>query len=364
MRIHYDHQVFSLQNAGGASRYQYELLRYLSAIPDVHASLFLGLHNIAYPFPQLRGVRGLRTSFPPGSLRYAVNEAMESAACLAAGRYDIYHPTYFRRMPVIRTRRVVTTYHDSTYEEFPEFFPDAASVMLYKTRLYAEADRVICISEYARRGLLQFYPVRPDQVCVVHHGLSPLPRSELAARELKSRTRRDFLLYVGARNAHKNFPAFLEAFRAAGLAESYDLLCLGGGPLSVAETASLRSFSLQDSVLCLPSVTDDLLGEAYATAALFVYPSLSEGFGMPPLEAMAAGCPVAASDVTAIPEICANAPFYFDPRDPASIAAVLVKAVDDQTARRQVIQRGYEVAARYSWEKCGAQTLAVYRESL
>ena len=361
MRIHYDHQVFSLQNAGGASRYQYELLRYLSSVPDVRPSLFLGLHHMAYPFAELPGVRGWRAPLPPGSLRYGLNEALESAATLGAGRYDIYHPTYFRRMPAIRARRVVTTHHDSTYEELPHLFPDASSIMRYKTRLYSRVDKVICISEASRRGVLQFYPVRPEQTSVVYHGLTPMPRSAAAASELKSQIRRDFLLYVGARNAHKNFPAFLEAFRTSRLPGAFDLLCLGGGPLTQCEMDLLQKCKLQDCVRCLPSVTDELLGEAYAAAVLFVYPSLSEGFGMPPLEAMSAGCPVAASNLAAIPEVCLDAPFYFDPRDPASIASTLCTAINDSDARVRAIRRGHEVAARYSWERCGAETLAVYR---
>jgi glycosyltransferase involved in cell wall biosynthesis len=361
VRIHYDHQVFSLQNAGGASRYQYELLHYLSTVPDVQASLFLGLHHSAYPLSELPLVYGWRTSLAPGSLRYALNEGLESLSSLSAGRYDIYHPTYFRRMPAVRARRLVTTYHDSTYEEFPHLFPDASSVIRYKTRLYSQVDKVICISEASRRGLLRFYPVRPEQTCVVYHGLRPLPRSAAAAGELKSHMRRDFLLYVGARNAHKNFPLFIEAFHASRLPEAFDLLCLGGARLTPSETDLITKLQLHDRFVCLPSASDELLGEAYATAALFVYPSLSEGFGMPPLEAMAAGCAVAASNVTAIPEVCADAPFYFDPCDRASIANTLCAAVNDNEARSRAIRRGREVAALYSWEKCGAETLAAYR---
>jgi glycosyltransferase involved in cell wall biosynthesis len=119
---------------------------------------------------------------------------------------------------------------------------------------------------------------------------------------------------------------------------------------------------LTNSLVCIPAVADALLGEAYARAALFVYPSLSEGFGIPPLEAMAADCPVAASNVTAIPEICRDAPFYFDPYDVGSIARAMLAGVADGVDRSSAITKGKLVAAGYSWEKCGAMTLAAYRE--
>ena len=95
---------------------------------------------------------------------------------------------------------------------------------------------------------------------------------------------------------------------------------------------------------------------------LFVYPSLCEGFGFPPLEAMAVGCPVLASHTSSIPEVCLDAPFYFDPQDQRSFTRALRHAMNDEKARRQAIEKGSKVAAQYSWSKCGKQTLALYRE--
>ncbi len=368
MRIAYDHQVFSLQNAGGASRYHFELARYLASVPDVQVEMSLGLYGSVCRFEELASphlrVRGMRAGLPPGLLRYALNETIGTVTSAVAARFDIYHPTYFRSMPAIRARRMVVTHHDCVYEEFPHLFRDASAVIRSKGKLYAQADRIICISEASRRGLLAYYPVDAAKTSVVHHGLTALPRSPQAADDLHRRVRRPFLLYVGIRNYHKNFLALLQAYHEARLFEDYDLLALGGGPLSEKETAAIASLGVSEVVVAIPSVTDEFLAEAYAAAALFVYPSLSEGFGIPPLEAMAAGCPVAASKVTAIPEVCGDAPFYFDPLDVASITGALLTGINDIPARVRAIARGREVAAGYSWDKCGAGTLAVYRECL
>ncbi len=269
MRVLYDHQVFSLQDAGGASRYHFELARYLASIPDLQVELSLGLYRSVCRFedlasPHLR-VRGLRASLPPGLLRYAVNEAIGTAASALAARFDIYHPTYFRSMSLVRARRMVATHHDCVYEEFPHLFRDASAVIRSKGKLYARADRIICISEASRRGLLQYYPVDAGKTCVVHHGLTFLPRSSQAAEQLRRRVRRPFLLYVGIRNYHKNFLALLRAFQEARLQEDFDLVALGGGPLSSNETAAMDSLGLSDSIVAIPSVTDEFLAKTCST---------------------------------------------------------------------------------------------------
>lgn len=366
MRIHFDHQVFSLQNAGGASRYHYELLRYLSTVPDVEASLFLGLNRTIYPFRELATDRttviGVPTPLDRGTVRYAVNELLETLITPWSGKFDIYHPTYFRRLPAVRANRVVVNVHDCTYEEFPHLFSDSPSVIRSRRALYAKADTLICSTEATRKRLLDFHSIAAAQTRVIHLGLTNLPRSRKTAEELRARMRRQFLLYVGVRNFHKNFAALLQAFHDSRLFQDFDLLALGGGPFTVAEKAAISSRGLARSVTCIPAVDDELLSEAYAAATLFVYPSLSEGFGMPPLEAMAAGCPVATSRVTAMPEVCQDAPFYFDPYDVGSIASALLQGVTAGDERSCAIAKGKCVAARYSWEQCGAETLAAYRE--
>jgi glycosyltransferase involved in cell wall biosynthesis len=144
--------------------------------------------------------------------------------------------------------------------------------------------------------------------------------------------------------------------------DSVDLLVLGGGELTTEETALISALGLGNSVVSMPKVSDELLAEAYAGAKLFVYPSLNEGFGIPPLEAMSLGCPVLASRGGSIPEVCGDAPLYFDAADQGSFARELLRALNDESAREQAVRAGKIVVTRYSWDKCGEQTLALYRE--
>jgi glycosyltransferase involved in cell wall biosynthesis len=265
-------------------------------------------------------------------------------------------------LPLVRARRIVLTHHDCLHERFPELFPDVKNVLRAKKRLYAQADTIICVSESSRKDLLEFYPFDAAKTRVIYHGITPLPRDSGGTGKLRSPQRREYLLYVGSRASYKNFAGLLKAFRESGLQNSLDLLVFGGGPLINAETALLAGLGLSNCVLSIPEVSDESLGEAYAAAKLFVYPSLCEGFGFPPLEAMAAGCPVLASNTSSIPEVCLDAPFYFDPLDLDSFVRGLLQAVNDEDARRSAIANGKRVAARYSWTRCGQETLALYRE--
>src|SRR5208283_4298637 len=142
------------------------------------------------------------------------------------------------------------------------------------------------------------------------------------------------------RSSYKNFTGLLKAFSETGLYRSFDLLVLGGGPLSQEEMDLMAQLGLTDSIISIPIATDGLLAEAYAAAKLLVYPSFWEGFGLPPLEAMAAGCPVLASDKGPIREVSRDGPLYFDPEDQDSFNLALLRAVDDDELCKQAIERG------------------------
>ena len=291
-----------------------------------------------------------------------MNEAFGNAIAPFRGKMDVYHPTLYRAMPLVRARRIVVTHHDCVHERFPQLFPDGGKVLRAKKRLYAQADAIICVSESSRKDLLQFYNLDRAKTRVIYHGIAPLSGDTSATGKLRGQPRREYLLYVGSRAAYKNFAGLLRAFRKSGLQDSLDLQVLGGGPPTTAETALIAELGLSHCVSSIRGASDELLREAYAGAKLFVYPSLCEGFGFPPLEAMAAGCAVLASNTSAIPEVCRDAPFYFDPLDQNSLVRGLLQAVNDEGARRKAIARGSQVSARYSWTKCGQETLALYRE--
>ena len=368
MRILYDHQVFSLQNAGGATRYHYELMRHFAQEPAVQTELFLGFEQTVLPFHKLSASNVRVASFGgrlhPGGRRYVANELLGNIDAAVRGKFDIYHPTYFRYMPLVRARRMVVTHHDCTHERFPEEFHEPDRVSHAKRDLFARADAIICISESSRNDLLNFYNVDPAKANVVYHGFTRLERTPEGAQELAKHVNRDYALYVGSRNRYKNFRGFLKALYDSGLHRTLLLLVIGGGSFSTEERAFIDDLHLAHSIVALPRVADSLLAEAYSNARVLAYPSLWEGFGLPPLEAMHLGCPVVACNASSVPEVCGDAPFYFEADSPDSLRDVLLRAVNDEDARVRSIERGQATAARYSWAKCAEETLAVYRGCL
>jgi glycosyltransferase involved in cell wall biosynthesis len=368
VRIYYDHQLTSLQDAGGASRYHYELLRCLDAVPEVQTTTFLGFNSTVYPYLQLVSsktkVVGFQGPLHKGAKRYAVNEALANVVAPFCGKFDIYHPSHHRILPFVSACRIVVTHHDCIYERFP-VFRYVKQVLRAKKKLFAAADLIICISESSRADLLHFYDVDPVKTRVVHEGFTRLPRSPEGARQLlAARIRRNYILYVSGRSMYKNFRGLLQAFRDTRLHETMELLIVGGGPLTADELALIKKLGIGESIAAIPLADEGLLAEAYAGARLLAYPSLFEGFGLPPLEAMSFGCPVLVCNTSSLPEICGDAPFYYEKDEPDSLRDALLCAVFDEPARAAAIQRGYQVASRYSWESCADRTLALYREVL
>ncbi len=369
MRVFYDHQVTSLQDAGGISRYYFELVRaMLDANEPVDAfqpELLLGFNRSIVPFPSLRPrarVSAISTSMAPGRLRYALNEALTSMAAPSRGRFDVYHTTYQRVLPAIRKSAVIATHHDSTPDHFPGLFPDAAAIHGRLKKVYARADRIICISESCRQDLLGFFNVEPAKAVTIHHGFSALPPEREDERNHLP-CRQPFLLYVGSRAAYKNFPMMLQAL-AAQAQKDLHLVAAGGGAFRADEMIEISRLKLSERVHGLPRVSDEQLASLYRNAEIFVYPSLYEGFGFPPLEAMSVGCPALVSRTSALPEICGEAAFYFDPASAEDLAASIAKLLGDEGLRHSRRQPGLAQVKLYTWQKTAAATLATYRAAL
>jgi glycosyltransferase involved in cell wall biosynthesis len=365
VRIAVDHQVTSLQDAGGMSRYHFELARRLRGREGVAMDLLLGGQSSVLPFAELEGagvrVERWKSRLGPGYPRYAMNAMWTSAIAPLRGRYDVYHASYQRWEPAIRHRALVTTHHDATQERFPELFRNASAIRARKCRLYRRADMVICVSESARQDLMEIYGVEEARTRLVHHGVTPLAGTGAA---LDDGDARPYVLYVGSRSAYKNFLALVQAFAVAESALSMRLVVAGGGAWSDAEQAAIASGGLEGRIMLLPRVDEARLGALYRGATLFVYPSLYEGFGLPPLEAMSAGCPVLVGRTSSLPEICGDAAHYFHPATKGALEQELERLLGDTALRGAKAAAGHERVGRYTWESAATETLAVYREAL
>ncbi len=231
-----------------------------------------------------------------------------------------------------------------------------------------KAARVIVISKATAQDLIQYLPADSwqDKIRVVSQGVSsdfkPLPREQVEAFKSRHRLQR-YLLFVGNRAAHKNLVRLLHAF-ARLQSEFPDLqLVIAGKRLSVPDEVdkSIHRLGLK-LVKEWQGCSDQDLHHLYCGAEMLVFPSLYEGFGLPPLEAMACGTPVTVAASASLPEVVGDAGLYFDPRQPEEIAHQASRLLNDSTLRESLRERGLSRAAMFTWHKTAQQTMAVYEE--
>lgn len=355
MKVLFDHTIFQ-QRYGGASKYFTEIMKRFP--PQAYKLSLLLCNNTYLAEASICREAGFRhfiiNRFPQA---YRVN-SLVTLWQLQRGRYDIYHPTgYGPKWDMVPNgKKVVVTFHDLTIFKFPQYFNKVyRELYIRQQRTAAErADCIIAISNHTKKDLIETFGTNPYKIKVVYHGVE---KKKLRRRRLHENP---YVLFVGARNGYKNFIKCIEAF---GIIHSkypeLHLICTGL-PFTLEEHKLLMQLGLWNSVFCM-SATEAQMDALYQFAELFIYPSLYEGFGMPILEAMCNGCPVALSDASCFPEIAGEGGKYFDPTSSEEIANVMEQILTSNTMRQNMIQSGYRRIQYFSWEKCAHEHLQLYQ---
>lgn len=364
LKVTFDYQIFSSQRFGGVSRYFSELANHLVSCNEEKVACLI--NSPVYVNGYLRHskkevkINGVSLPVIPKTGRvYREINRLISPIAFRRWRPDIVHETYYSPKSVAPSgSKVVLTVYDMIHELYPECFSARDRTTEYKKKAVKRADHVICISENTQKDLIRLFGVAPEKTTVVHLGFA-LTQCGQAALPLQ---KRPFMLYVGSRHGYKNFERLVAAYASSPeLRDNYDLIAFGGGAFRPHELEMLSRLHLSLTQVRQMSGHDGVLAALYSQAALFVYPSLYEGFGIPPLEAMNFNCPVACSNTSSIPEVVGNAAIQFDPMNTNSIANVLVSLTSDSVLRAELIELGRARVAKFSWEQCATQTLDVYR---
>jgi glycosyltransferase involved in cell wall biosynthesis len=361
MQLVFDHQVFSLQQHGGVSRYFCEVAERLAGYDGCDVTVLAPVYTNAYLAklpPSIVAGRRVPPIRYTARLRELLNGVL-ARRWLAAARPDVVHETYFSRRPVApRGTASVVTVFDMIHECFPEYFSPNDTTSARKLAAVRRADRVICISDNTRRDLLERVHVDPEIVSVVHLAGAPVP----AVRPTRPVVDGTYVLYVGPRGGYKNFEGLLRAVAGSpALRRGVRVVAFGGGPLAAAEHAIVRELGLDDGSVVQMSGDDVALDAAYTFAAAFVYPSRYEGFGIPPLEAMARGCPVVCAANSSLPEVVGDAAELCTADDPESIAAAIEHVVGSRAHADELRARGRVRSARFTWDRCARASYEVYR---
>jgi glycosyltransferase involved in cell wall biosynthesis len=281
----------------------------------------------------------------------------------------IYHSPYYL-MPYRLSVPAVLTCYDMIPLIFPEYFTSWQRVVyrIANKLAFKTASGVIAISETTRRDAARFFGVKQDRIQAIPLGVEPRfsasPGPEVDAVRAKYRLPDQYVLYVGTNKPHKNLVRLIEAWaiihRKAGPRHVLVIAGYWDGRYPEARKLAERQ-DLSGAVLFTGPVDDGDLPALYTGASLFVFPSLYEGFGLPVLEAMACGTPVACSTTDALKEVAGDAASLFDPLDSGVIADCLMSLISDPESLRSLKESGLERARMFSWKKTAMETEAVYR---
>jgi glycosyltransferase involved in cell wall biosynthesis len=256
---------------------------------------------------------------------------------------------------------------------FPQYLPNRLALAYARSSLWMAArssNRILTVSEASKRDILRFFDVPPEKIAVIYNGIDERFHRQPAEEEIvrvreRYQLQGDFVLYAGNVKPHKNLGRLLDAFhllRQEGL-DHLKLVVIGD---EISKYTDLRRtvhrHNLHKHIRFLGYMPDETLAVLYRLAAVFVFPSLYEGFGLPPLEAMASGTPVVTSNVSSLPEVVGDAAVLVDPTEPASIADGLRRVLTDPALAASLVTRGLARAAEFSWARSVAQIRAIYGE--
>jgi len=303
---------------------------------------------------------------------------------------DLIHFPHFN-VPILTPVKFVVTIHDLILTHFPTVRATTLSPLKYKLKNAAyrlvilnaifRSCKIITVSNFTKNDLIKQFKVRADKIVVTYEGVANLAkgRDSLFVAKLDNKEILEqyhiapkFLLYVGNAYPHKNLDFLINAFNVLHKKKpDLNLVLVGKNDYfysKVKECASrlnLWQFNNSNNAVIFPGyVPDAQLEVLYQEAALYIFPSLYEGFGLPPLEAMGKSCPVLSSNRSSLPEILGEAALYFDPENIDDTLAKIDLVLSDENVRRRLITKGLAQAKKYSWWECADETFTVYKKAL
>ncbi|MCL5961425.1 MAG: glycosyltransferase family 4 protein [Chloroflexi bacterium] len=372
----------------GIARVTYNLVANLAPLVDEELTLLYNpaLANSRYDLAALEKlgkIRLRRVDEPTFSLA----EQIRIPALLARLGIEVFHSTYYVK-PYLQKSSSVVSVHDVIMKLFPEDTPSRKAQLLYDLAMRLSlrtAKKVITGSQFSKEGVIEYFGTNPEKISVIydavdsrfqprevgarrdvpwHAGARPAVPLPAEVRERLSLPRR-FALYVGINKPHKNLSRLIEALAHVRREIDLDLVIAGKEDKRYpGARITAEKLGVLDHVKFLGGVAEEDLPALYNLADLFAFPSLSEGFGLPALEAMASGTPVVCSRGSSLTEVVGDAGLLFDPYAVGEIAGAIKLVASDADLRARLSARGIQRASQFTWEKTAGQTLAVYREAL
>jgi glycosyltransferase involved in cell wall biosynthesis len=379
MKVVFDGTPFLLEKTG-IGHYTENLIAYLrSEQPDLETCLFTislrGGHRLKRSSPRLEGMEIKGYNLPANFLYYVwwARTSLFPVETLL-GDFDIFHATNYQA-PALHGARLVSTVHDINFVRFPEMQSKGIRRFIKSLpRLLDKSSIVLADSRFTADEIMDVYGLAEDRVRVVYPGLNPAFLAQPSPDEVETALRAyclapPYIAYIGNLHPRKNLGTLLEAFarlRERGL--EHRLAVIGGGGLGKLNNTEYRKLmfrvkdlGLEEEVVFTGYVGDERLKSLLAQSDMLVFPSIYEGFGLPPLEAMACGVPVITSRRASLPEVVGDAALLLDdPLEPEEIASKVELLISDPALRAGLVESGQMRARYFTWEKAAREVLDVY----
>lgn len=374
-------------NKRGFGRFTRELLEALLEIDDRNEYLFF-LDNSVEESEIPARVGKIKVETSQAAIEAASAEGRRSLADLWAmsravlnHRVDVFFfPAVYSYYPIFNRTKTVVTIHDMIADRNPELiFPNTKSKIFWKLKQNTavfQADLILTVSEYSKMRIAEHFNLPEKRLRVINEAARPVFRV-LAEKENSARILRRFglekdtrfLLYVGGISPHKNLQTLISAFEIIGREDAELKLILAGDYEKDSFFSALKdikkrieSLGITEKVIFTGFLNDEELVAFYNHTALLVFPSFEEGFGLPAIEAMACGTPVAASNCGSLPEVLAEAGEFFDPFSVESAVSAIRKVLSDDNLRRSMSAQGLARASQSTWKKAAQDTLKIFSE--
>lgn len=370
MKIGIDARFFGPRvGGGGLGRYVSELVTHLQKIDQQNQYvLFLKKENFHECKITNKNFSKQLVDIP----WYSIEEQRKMPGIIARSKVDFMHYPHWN-IPVFSKVPFVVTIHDLIMLELPRSahastrhpliygFKHAGFRIVLENAIH-RSRHILTVSNYTKEKILEHFGVKTNKITVVPNGVIP-PRETRSVSLTALGVYQPYFLYVGNAYPHKNIEMMMHAFSQFHNNHPYTQLVIAGRRDFFSQRLEKEAKELglsAENVRFIDLPTDDELSALYKNASLFIFPSRIEGFGIPPLEAMSYGTPVAASNTSSIPEVLKHAAQYFDPDDIEALAELMRQASDEPNRFTNFIKQGQELAESYTWNKTAKMTLEIY----
>lgn len=345
-----------LGSLSGIGRYNYEIIKRLNQDSFYSLSYFYGYISKKLLLPnstsQTGKLHAFITQYP--RLKSITRRLARLLTRSYISKYNLYWQPNFIPLDSIHAHITVATIHDFSWELYPEFHPKER-IDYFKKNFYSSinlCDHIITGSHYTKQEIIERTKINAEKITVIYHGID---HKVFFPRPKRTKSQH-FILAVGSIEPRKNLKNLLLAYNMLdeSLKKQYHLILVGAAGWKNQDIMELIT-TMQPFVSYSGYVDDETLAQLYSDATLFVYPSFYEGFGIPPLEAMASGTPVISSNASTLPEVCADAAYYIDPNDTEAISMAMNIFLNNQSLQEDYIKKGLMRAKFFSWEKSGQE---------